>query len=206
MNGALRIFLLLMAGLLAGCATKAPKDYTEFRKSRPHSILVLPPINESTDIKGSYSVLTTTTRPLAELGYYVFPVALVDQFMKENGLTVPAEMHQAPLAKLRDVFGADAVLYVTVEKYGTKYQVIMTNTIVTARAKLVDARTGIVLWESRAEAIDGQGGLMQAVVQQVMSNLIDTAHNVAYMNSFLLYMPPGKGLLKGPRHPQAGTD
>ncbi len=40
-------------------------------------------------------------------------------------------MHQVPLDKITDVFGADAVLYVTVKQYGSKYQIITSTTIVT---------------------------------------------------------------------------
>jgi hypothetical protein len=199
-------FMLSFAALillLSGCATVTPKDYTEFRKSSPRSILVLPPLNESTDVLAPYSVLTTTTRPLAELGYYVFPVVLVDQYLKENGLTVPGEMHQAPLQKLHEVFGADAVLYLTVEKYGSKYQVISSTTMVHLRAKLVDARTGVVLWEGNAKAENaGQSGLIEAVVTQIVSKAFDQAHGVAAMASAQLVAIPQTGLLRGPRHPE----
>lgn len=71
---------------------------------------VLPPLNQDTDIKDTYDCLSTVTRPLAEMGYYVHPVAVVDQFMKENGLPTAGEMHQVPLDKIRDIIGADAVL------------------------------------------------------------------------------------------------
>ncbi len=193
--------------LFSGCATVEPKDYTEFRKSKPHSILVLPPLNESTEIGATYSVLTTTTRPLAELGYYVFPVAIVDQYLKENGLTVPGDMHQAPLSKLHDVFGADAVLYLTVKQYGSKYQVFASNTVVTIMGKLVDCRTGTTLWIGKAQAINnGQSGLIEALVTQVLNKLTDQAHIVATMASYQLLLPPSQGLLKGPRHPEYGRD
>lgn len=201
-----RVALLLsvaLASMLSGCATVAPKDYTEFRKSNPRSILVLPPLNESTDVGASYSLLTTVTRPLAELGYYVFPVVVVDQYLKANGLTVPGEMHQAPLAKLHEVFGADAVLYIVVEKYGSKYQVLSSTTMVYVRAKLVDARTGIVIWEGNAHTENaGQSGLIEAVVTQVMSKMLDQAHAVAAMASSQLVSSPQGGLLRGPRHPE----
>ena len=94
-------FALFLGGILvmalAGCQTPTPKDYTAFRQSRPKSILVLPPINATTEVGATYSMYTTMTRPIAELGYYVFPVVVVDQFMKENGLTMPADMQQAML-------------------------------------------------------------------------------------------------------------
>ena len=53
---------------LAGCATK-PYDYANFRAHPPRSILVLPPLNESTAVEGTYGYLATATMPLAEMGY-----------------------------------------------------------------------------------------------------------------------------------------
>jgi len=202
-------FFLAGSGLfVSGCvAPPKAKDYTELRKSHPRSILILPPVNETTDVGAPYSVLTTATRPLAELGYYVFPVVLVDHFLKENGLTVASDMHQAPLEKLHEVFGADAVLYVTVEKYGSKYQIFAANTIVFVRGKLVDCRTGVMLWEGRAEAIyQGQSGLIEALVTQVLNKLTDQAHGVAAMASYQLLTTPGQGFPKGPRHSEYGKD
>src|SRR3990172_8017532 len=94
---------LLFTGLtLFGCVT--PYDYTNYRSHHPRSILVLPPINETTDIKGTYSYLASVTYPVAEMGYYIYPVVLADQLLKENGLPTPGEMHLAPLDKLRSVF------------------------------------------------------------------------------------------------------
>jgi hypothetical protein len=52
----------------------------------PRSILMLPPLNESTAVEATWGYLSTVTQPLAERGFYVFPVAVIDQFLKENGL------------------------------------------------------------------------------------------------------------------------
>lgn len=199
------LFTALATAFLTGCVSVPPKDYTEFRKANLRSILVLPPVNESNEVLAPYSLLTTTTRPLAELGYYVVPVVIADQLLKENGLSLPSEMHQAPLPKLREVFGADAVMYITIEKYGSKYQLVASNTMVFARAQLVDARTGTKLWDGRVQTTyGGQSGLLQALVEQVMNKLLDQAHQVAAMASVQLFTTPGQGLLKGPRHPEYG--
>jgi hypothetical protein len=139
----------------------------------------------------------------------VFPVVMVDLFLKENGLPTGAEMHQAPLNKLREVFGADAVLYITVEKYGSKYMVITSDTFVNARAKLVDCQTGIVLWENRVavqlgnnSGNDAVGMLVGALVNQIVNKVTDQAHVAAYQASAILLTNPTSGLLKGPRHPE----
>lgn len=132
--------------LFAGCAERKSIDYSAYKQSRPKSILILPPLNESPDVKATYSMLSQVTYPLAEAGYYVMPVALVDETFRQNGLTTPADIHQLPTAKLNEIFGADAGLYVTVSDYGTRYMVLSSATIVTASAKLVDLKTGATLW------------------------------------------------------------
>lgn len=73
--------------LLSGCAKQTPYDYAAFHESKPKSILVLPPVNQSPDVKASHSVLASATLPLAEAGYYVLPVAVVEETFLQNGLT-----------------------------------------------------------------------------------------------------------------------
>lgn len=126
--------------LATGCATQKPFDYTAYKASRPRSIVVLPPLNSTTDVKASNSVLTYSTLPLAESGYYVFPVTLVAETFKENGLPLPADIHAAPVDKLRQIFGADAAMYINITRYGSVYQVVNSVTVVSADAKLVDLK------------------------------------------------------------------
>jgi hypothetical protein len=218
MPGTLKRILLCITVLsLAACAAPAKRDYTAYRQCKPHSILVLPPLNNSPDVRATYSVLSTVTMPLAEAGYYVFPVALVDQTFKENGMSNPGEMHQAPLAKIREVFGADSVLYITVMKYGSSYQLLSSDVIVTVNAKLIDARNGQLLWEGTASASDAegrnnQGGLaavlITAVIKQVVNNVAGDGqnHNVARIASTRLLTAQPNGLLYGPRSPMYEKD
>jgi len=191
--------------LLAGCQTIKPYDYTNFRAHPPRSILVLPPLNESTAIEGTYGYLTTVSRPVAERGYYVFPVAVVDQFMKENGLPSAAEMQQAPLAKIAEVTGADAVLFLDLEQYGAQYKVLSSVVKVEVNAKLVDTRTGILLWEGHGMAQQGSGGsgsllgdLISAAITQALNKHSDRAHQVSRLANANLFYPEQTGLPYGP--------
>ena len=101
MNTRIHLFIpALCVLLLAACAAPRKADMSELRNSKPASILVLPPVNLSPDIRGSLTVLSTVTLPLAEAGYYVFPVALVDATFKENGLSLLRSINpSASLAK-----------------------------------------------------------------------------------------------------------
>jgi hypothetical protein len=205
-------FSLSVLSLLGACATPvAQMDYTSYRKSNPASILVLPPVNNSPDTKATYGFLSTATEPLAEGGYYVFPVALVDQAFKENGLQNPPEMHQAPLNKLKEIFGADAVLYITIENYGPVYNVVSSDVVVKANAKLVDAKTGVLLWSGFATASSAETDnnnnlslvaiLVKAVAKQIISSTVDKGHDISRVTSSRLLSPKYNGLLYGPRSP-----
>jgi hypothetical protein len=213
--------ILSMLGLLAACAAPVTqhRDYTAFKNSKPRSVLLLPPINETSDVRATYGVLSQMTEPVAEAGYYVVPVAVMDETFKQNGLTAPADIQDVAPSKLREIFGADAALYSTVKQYGSVYQVLDTKTVVEASAKLVDLRTGDILWEGRGRANGKEvgtdvnisvglvGALVQAAVKQIAHSLTDKSHDVAKLaNERLLHAGPPDGLLYGPRSPKFGTD
>ncbi|MGQ0698851.1 MAG: DUF799 domain-containing protein [Panacagrimonas sp.] len=198
--------------LLTGCVTPPSYDYTAFRQSRPQSILILPPVNASTAVEASYSVLAQMTLPLAESGYYVLPVTLVDETFRQNGLSNPADITEVPVAKLHEIFGADAALYIQIKEYGTVYQVVSSASVVAAEGRLVDLRTGVLLWEGTASASSGEGRgsagggliglLVEAVIYQIIEQSTDASHNVAGVASArLLGAGRPAGMLHGPRSP-----
>ena len=203
---------------LAGCANPAPPyDYTAFTRSKPRSILVLPPLNSSPEVKAGHGVLAQVAFPLAESGYYVFPVAVVEETFVNNGLTQADDIHAVSLEKLYDIFRADAVLYLHVREYGTRYQVVVSDTRVTLDGRLVDLRSGEQLWNGTATASSteqhgtNQGGLAgllaQALVEQIVHSVADTTYDIAGMaDNRLLHAGQPHGLLYGPRSPLYGTD
>lgn len=205
--------LALVALLVSGCATPpTPRDYTSFKQAKPTSVLILPPINDTPDPQATASVLAQLTYPLAEAGFYVLPVSLVDETLKLNGSQNAADIHQIAPVKLREVFGADAVLYVAVKRYGSVYKVISSETAVTLEAKLVDLRSGELLWSGNASASSAeqngsnQGGivglLVKAVIEQIANNLSERSHPMAGIASQrLLGAGRPNGVLYGPRSP-----
>ncbi|MBP7132901.1 MAG: hypothetical protein RLZ81_2910 [Pseudomonadota bacterium] len=211
----------LLAGALAvlsGCASQVKQmDYSAFKASHPKSILVLPPVNNSPDVNATFSMLSQTTYPLAEAGYYVMPVTLVTETFYQNGLSNPPEMHAVAPTKLREIFGADAGLYITISRYGSTYAVFDSAAVVTASAELVDLRTGTSLWRGTATASNNEGGnsnsgglvgmLVTAVVKQIVNSVTDASHPVAGVTSMrLLSAGQPNGLLYGPRSPHYGRD
>ena len=211
------IFLIAVLLSFSGCANVKPRDYSAFRESNPRSLLVLPPLNHSPDIKASGSVLSLTTLPLAESGYYVIPVGVMTETFRQNGLDNPEDIQSVNISKLRDIFGADAALYMEITEYGSSYKIISSDTVVTANAKLVDLRTGTTIWDGTASASsaedrdNSQGGivgmLLVAIVEQVVNTTTDKGHTIAArMNERLLTAGQPYGLLYGPRSPNFGKN
>ncbi|VEI44836.1 lipoprotein [Actinobacillus equuli] len=62
------------------------------------------------DVKADTSVLARATYPLAELGYYVYPVSLVDEVFKQNGLTDGNAIRSANIKKYM-IFSVPIVFY-----------------------------------------------------------------------------------------------
>jgi hypothetical protein len=209
--------IVLASAFVSGCATQdKPYDYAAFKQSRPASILVLPPLNDSPDVNATYSMLSQVSFPLAESGYYVFPVTLVDETFRQNGLSNPAEMHDVKLQKLREIYGADSALYINIKQYGTSYTVIASESRVTAEARLIDLRTEQVLWTgsataSSAEGRNSSGGLVGMLVQAVVSQIIESSTNQSHAiagvtSQRLLSAGMPNGILYGPRSPKYKAD
>lgn len=204
--------ILGLAAVLALSACQVQKapdfDYTSFKESKPASILVVPPLNESPDVNGTWGMLASTAAPLSEAGYYVFPAAVVEETFKQNGLTNAADIHAVRPEKLHQIFGNDAVLYITVTEYGTSYQILDSVTTVSAKARLVDSRNGKELWSGSASIREGSnnsnsgllGALVSAVVNQIANNLTDRGYQVSKTAAYNLLSPYShNGILKGPR-------
>lgn len=206
--------------LLVGCASTSKAgnaDYDAFREARPVSILVLPPLNNSVEVNAPGAVQASATAPLSEAGYYVIPVAVTQQMFRQNGIQTAYDAHNISARRLREIFGADAALYLTVTKFGAQYQVIKSVVEAEISASLVDLRTGKELWKGKIthkeepRSVDSTNPFIKlagAVVSQVANTLDDSTSFDACRNAMSLmltaYSP--KGPLFGPYNPKYESD
>ena len=216
MKKIMSLFTVILSLALVGCAKmrSEPYDYSALKQSAPKSILVVMPSNSSPDAKANTSVLARISMPLAEKGYYVYPVALVDEVFKQNGLTDGESIQSANIKKIQQIFNADSMLYLDVTQYGSSYQVFDSVTRVEIKGKLVDLRSGVTLWEGSGKAVEGNNvnssnGLAQIVItaiSQAFNTVNDKGYTVAAGAAFNLFERGDKGgLLVGPRHPRYQT-
>ena len=205
------LLLPLLAFLLLslGCAAAPPKkDYTAFRAADPRSILVVPVVNNTTNVEAPGLFLSTLPIPIAERGYYVFPVNMVKGVLENEGLSDPNLVHGADTARLCNLFGADAVLYVSIEAWTAKYILINTEVIVEFDYVMKDGKTGDTIWKERRKVVsnssegaqDPLSPLVMAVIRKAYPNYMPLARSA---NSWV-FTAPGIGLPAGPRNKDYG--
>lgn len=192
-----------------GCASVPPKDYSKLQQADPHSILVVPALNNSHEVGADNYFLATISVPLAERGYYVFPVNMTKELLADVGLDDSGLVHQASPARLGELFGADAILYIKIDNWDAKYMVLSTTVTVGFSYTLKDAASGEELWSHHE--------VMQYTPQNqdtgnLIGNLIVAAVNAAVTKAAPNYMPlarqanwnalqkPGQGIPAGPHH------
>jgi hypothetical protein len=145
----IRILVLLALTLLNGCVATGPKrDFSALHNSAPRSILVVPAVNKSLDVDAPNYLLSTLPVPLAEKGYYVFPVHTAKTILEQEGLPEGEQVHAQPPEALARLFGADAILYVTIDRWDAQYAVISTTVTVAFEYRLV-GKDGTELWKAR---------------------------------------------------------
>lgn len=135
---------------LSGCAIAPPaKDFSAFNKAAPRSILVLPVVNKSLDVEAPNYFLSTITVPFANRGFYVFPVNTVKAVMDAEGMADPDLAHRADPTILGELFGADAIMYVRINRWDATYAVLSTRVTVDFDYEIKNGKNGESLWKDK---------------------------------------------------------
>ncbi|MDO9042972.1 MAG: DUF799 family lipoprotein [Desulfocapsaceae bacterium] len=201
------LYSILLLALLSGCTATQPKNYDKFNAASPHSILIVPVVNNSVEVTAPDYFLSTITIPLAEQGYYVFPVNLVKRMLEDDGLSDANLVHNASVEKLSNLFGADAVLYVIINQWDAKYMILSTQVTVDLAYIIKDGKTGETLWEHQQNMVyvpqNNSSGhpLVDLVVMAVNAAVTKAAPNyipLAKQANAKTFTYPGAGIPPGP--------
>lgn len=175
--------ICLMVLLLTSCAPKMVTKADKFPlmyEEMPVSILLLPPINETTaaDAKEYYS--TTLQEPISFSGYYVFPYEVTSEVLKMEGIYDAELLKDLPVTKFREYFGADAVLFTTIKKWDISYIVIASNLTVSIDCELKSTKSEQVLWSYNGTVVidlsgGGSGGSIAGLIVKSIVTAINTA-------------------------------
>ena len=170
---ALPLAALLATLLLTGCVTQpAKKDLSAFTASAPRSILIVPVVNKSLDVDAPNYVLSALPVPVAEKGYYVFPVNTTKYVLEQEGYYEGERIRDMPAESLAKMFDADAILYVTINRWDAQYIVISTQVTVEIGYKMV-SRDGTEIWQDWQRLVytpdNNSGGLIGALINAAVA-------------------------------------
>ena len=142
-----KLFLCILVVILSGCAAPVKKDLSAFNTAAPRSILVVPAVNKTLDVDAPNYLLSTLTVPLAEKGFYVFPVNTAKFVLEQEGYYEGEQVHKQTPETLAKLFGADAVLYVTINRWDAQYAFLVTTVTVEFDYRMV-ASDGAEIWQA----------------------------------------------------------
>ena len=214
MNTIISLLVLAAALALSGCETMGTSSlltkqeaFPSLYSNSPKTILVLPPINRSTAADASSYYSATIAPPLTQNGYYVLPVTVTDKLLNEAGVSDGAQLANVPAQKYRELFGADAILFVTINKWDTNYNVLAGSVTVNLAYKLVSTATNETLWRYQGEMkVDTSGGGNNGLLAALLATAIQTATQdylpiAQQVNARAMYTAP-----YGVYHPEHGID
>ncbi len=204
-----KLIMIPICVLSSACATDVTTktDYSDFRAASPHSILVLPALNNTGAVEAPEFFLSTVSQPFAQRGYYVFPANMVKSLLEENGLSDPALIYSADATRLDRLFNCDVALYLSIEKWESKYMVLATSTNVSFTYELRSCKTGEKLWTKKEEMsyvpqASNSGNAIVDLVAQVAASAIEKAAPnylpLAKQVNALAATTKGTGLPAGP--------
>jgi hypothetical protein len=200
--------------VLSGCAKAAKSpNYAKLVAANPRSILVVPVVNKSVNIDAPAYFLSTLPVPVAERGYYVFPVNMVKRVLEDDGLSDASLVHGADPMRLCKLFGADSVLYVTIERWDAKYLVLSTSVNVEFHYEWKDGKTGDTLWVAHQAMTyqpqssgGGLGGLIAAAINAAVTKAAPNYMPLARQANGMALAYPGPGFPAGPHRPEYRRD
>lgn len=182
-----KLWICFFAVALTGCVS-APvkKDLSAFNTAAPRSILVVPAINKTLDVDAPNYLLSTLTIPLAEKGFYVYPVHTAKFLLEQEGFYEGDQIHNQPPEVLANLFGADAILYVTISRWDAKYAIIAATVTVEFDYRMV-YKDGTEIWKAnQAMAYSPQSNNSTG---NPIADLIVLAVNAAITRAAPNYLP-----------------
>lgn len=204
------ILWLTLTTCLYGCGSTQTKKESfplMYTDQKPTSILVMPAINNTTASDASSYINATLTQPFADAGYYVYPISLTSTIFDKEGILDGKQIASMPKAIFKKSFGADSVLFVTINKWDKNYAVLAANVTVGMSYVLISTISNEILWSYDHQIVIDTGGdssagligaLIATAINTAVQDYIPIAHQVN--TKAVQTMPVGK------YHPDSGED
>lgn len=174
------LYFIILCCMTASCGmistVTRESQYAKMYEEKPITLLVMPPINNSTNVEAKDLLYTSISRPLVEAGYYVISPLLAMDVLKAESAYDSELFFDAPLTTFQNYFGADAVVFSIIDTWAKKGTGIETK----IRYVIKSAYSNEILFDRSCDlyldlSIDsGANGLLGALVD-LAASAINTA-------------------------------
>ena len=141
------IYFILACCIVTSCGitntTTRVMQYGKMYDEKPLTLLVMPPINNSSNAEAKDLLYTSISRPLVEAGYYVISPLLAMDILKAESAYDAEDFFDAPLDVFNNFFGADAVVFSVIDTWTKKGMGIETK----IRYVIKSAHTNEILFD-----------------------------------------------------------
>lgn len=181
------LYFIILCCMVTSCGmmntVTRESQYAKMYEEKPITLLVMPPINNSTNVEAKDLLYTSISRPLVEAGYYVISPLLAMDVLKAESAYDSEMFFDAPLTAFQNYFGADAVVFSVIDTWAKKGMGIETE----IRYVIKSAYTNEILFDRSCDlyldlSVDsGANGLLGALVDLAASaiNTAATDHIIA---------------------------
>lgn len=174
------IILFVISITLSSCdvqksVTRAIQ-YAKMYEEMPITLLIMPSINNTTNVEAKDLLYTSISKPLAEAGYYVIsPLLAMDVLRAESAYDAELFVN-APLKIFQQYFGADAIVFSEINSWTKKGFGIQTN----IRYFIKSAHTGEIIFDRSCDlylnlTVDSGGNNAFSALFDLAASAINTA-------------------------------
>ncbi len=210
-----RSLVFLILAFCTGCANLVTKEsaFPEmYGDLKPQTLLVVPAINNTTAADAPNYLNVTITQPLEDSGYYVLPMPIVSAIFEREGVVDGTQIRGFPPQLFKTNFGADAVLFITINEWDRNYYIIGGNVTVDLDYLMLSTVSGDVLWSYSGQVVMDTSGNSSSgnPLVDLISNTIATAISTAstrYVNvASMVHKQVLTTIPLGSYHPKSGAD
>lgn len=166
-----------IAGFLLSCTAKKPvtkiSAYGNLYEEKPLTILLMPPINKSTEVEAKLGLYTSLAIPLVNKGYYVMPSNMALDILRDQSAYDSELFIDRPMTKAGEAFAVDAVLFTIIHEW----RKVATSSLVevTIEYRLKSTKTNKILFQRKGEIEVRPNNQTGSLIADIAANALSTA-------------------------------
>ena len=172
-----KLLCFLVGPLLMSCSSTKPIKKSEAYKGmyseHPTTILLMPPINKTSNVEAKEFFHSTLNVPLVDHGFYVIPPFLSMEILKRESAYDSELFLDSSLSKFGDVFGADVVLFTVINKWDKTFSSVRVEVEYILKStksnEILYSRKGTIIYNTSSNAGGGGYGALLSLAMTAIN-------------------------------------